>query len=124
LSRLAANSNDYFYSHICATLGRNHYNGLEWSDITVAEMYRFLGIMLKISLSSVAAGGCVAYFTSKDKVLFADTGRQPRTIQIANSQGWAQNVMSLKRFKQIRGTFHPEDKLVSLGKDKCYHGTV
>jgi len=28
--------------------------------------------------------------------------------------------MTLNRFKQIRGAFHPEDKVASLGKDKCY----
>jgi len=73
-----------------------------------------------MSLASIDGGGHSACFAAEDKLLFADTGRQPKTTTVANSKGWAQSIMPLKRFKQIRGAFHPEDKLASLGKDKCY----
>jgi len=120
VARLAANSNDYFWQHIKPKLGRNTYGGLPWSDISIKEMYHFLGIMLKISLSTVDGGGYTAYFAPEDKVIYSDTGRHPKIIQIKNSAGWAQHTMSLGRFKQVCGAFHPEDRVASYGKDKCY----
>jgi len=120
IARLAANSNDYYYHHIKPKYGRNRYCNIVWKDMSIEEMYRFLGIMLKISLASVDGGGYAAYFAEEDKIIYADSGRNPRTISVANSKGWAQHIMSLNRFKQIRGSFHPEDKVASLGKDKCY----
>jgi len=120
IARLAANSNDYYWTKIKPSLGRNLYNGLVWKDISIDEMYHFLGIMLKISLSPIDGGGYSAYFATDDKVIYADTSRNPVTIQIKNSRGWAQDIMPLHRFKQIRGAFHPEDKVASYGKDKCY----
>ena len=120
VARLAANSNDYYYHHIKPDLGRNRYCNEEWKDITTEEMYHFLGIMLKISLSTVDGGGYAAYFAEEDKVIYADSGRRPITMSVANSKGWAQNTMKLNRFKQVRGAFHPEDKTAGIGKDKCY----
>ena len=120
MARLAANSNDYYYHHIKPSLGRNLYNNAPWRDITTEEMFHFFGIMLKISLATVDGGGYTAYFAEEDRVIYADTGRKPRTITLSNTKGWAQQYMSLNRFKQIRGAFHPEDKVASLGKDKCY----
>ena len=120
VARLAANSNDYYWTNIKPGLGRNLHNGLVWKDITIEEMYRFLGIMLKISLSPVDGGGYATHFANEDKVICADTRRNPVTIKIGNSKGWAQHMLPFSRFRQIRGAFHPEDKVASYGKDKCY----
>jgi len=57
VARLAANSNDCFCSHIRPALGRNQRSGMEWSDIAVADMCHFLGMMLKMSLASIDGGG-------------------------------------------------------------------
>jgi Transposase IS4 len=49
-----------------------------------------------------------------------------KTIEIPGTQGFMASIlakckMSLNRFKQIRGAFHPEHKLDSNGEDdKCY----
>jgi len=120
VARLAANSNDYYHYHIKPDMGRNRYCNEDWRDISTGEMYRFLGIMLKISLSTVDGGGYAAYFSQEDKVIYADSGRKPITMTIGNSKGWAHEVMKFNRFKQIRGAFHPEDKTAGIGKDKCY----
>jgi len=83
-------------------------------------MFHFFGIMLNISLTTVDGGGYSAYFAEEDKVIYADSGQKPRTITFSNTKGWGQRYMSLNRFKQIRGAFHPKDKVASLRKDKCY----
>jgi len=120
VARLAANSNDYYHYHIKPDMGRNRHCNDDWHDIATQEMYRFLGIMLKMSLSNVDGGGHGAYFAEDDKVTHADSGRKPITITIAHSKGWAHGVMKFNLFKQIRGAFHPEDKTAGIGKDKCY----
>jgi len=118
IARLAANSNDCCWTKIKPSLGRNLHNGLVWKDISTDEMHHFLGIVLKMSLSPIDGGGCSTCFATDDKVTHADTSRNPVTIQIKNSKGWAQETMPLHRFKQMRGAFHPEDKVVLHGKDK------
>jgi len=120
MARLAANSNDYCYHHIKPDIGRNRYCNEEWKDVTTVEMFHFLGTSLKTSLSTVDGGGHAAYFAEEDKVIYADSGRRPIAISIANSKGWAQDIMKFNRFKQMRGAFHPEDKTAGIGKDKCY----
>ena len=121
VARLAANSNDYFETHIKPSLGRvQKYHNHLWKPITIDDMYKFLGVTLKISLASIDGGGYVAYFIPEDKTLHTGTGRHARKITINGSRGWAQAYMPLWRFKQIRGAFHPENKVASLNKDKCY----
>lgn len=91
-------------------------------------MHRFLGILLRISLQPLDYGGYPAYFRdcnvtislSKDR-FFSDA-----VVEIPESRGFVSMIdkefrMSLNRFKQIRGAFHPEDKVVANGSDdKCY----
>jgi hypothetical protein len=81
-------------------------------------MYKFLGIILRISLSPVDGGGYEAYFSKSNKRIAP--GGEGRTLEIAGTTGWAHEYMTLSRFKQIRGAFHPEDKYVGAGGDKCY----
>ncbi|CAB9508431.1 unknown protein [Seminavis robusta] len=78
---------------------------------------RFLGIMLKISLSPVDGGGYTAYFNPEERPIMFD--RNIRPIKIKGSQGFAGGIMSLNRFRQIRAAFHPETK-VPNDTDKCY----
>jgi hypothetical protein len=86
-------------------------------------MHRFLGILLKISLQPTDAGGYPAYFHENNISIDIDVSE---SIQIQGSKGFMSFVdpgcrMSLNRFKQIRGAFHPEDKESANGtEDKCY----
>jgi len=120
MARLSANSNDYYYKHIKPELGQNKYHQCDWKDITTEEMYRFFGIMLKISLQPVDGGGYPAYFRTTNKELSTGFGSRAKKLIVLNTTGFAATTMSLKRFKQIRGAFHPEHKRVSNSGDKCY----
>ena len=86
-----------------------------WRNITTAEMIRFFGIMLRISLEPRKMGGYVSYFTDNPTVVCGDG----YSIQLRGYDPWARDVMTLVRFKQIRPAFHPEAKN-SICNDKCH----
>jgi len=86
-------------------------------------MYRFLGILLRSSLQPIDGGGYAAYFRDANmKINLTDD----TSVEIPGTQGFMTSIlakckMSLNRFKQIRGAFHPEDKYLGNGDDdKCY----
>jgi Transposase IS4 len=119
VSRLTRNSNEYAKRYILPKYPRNAViHGEKWRSIKTAEMYQFLGIMLKISLSPVDAGGYVAYFSKSNLTIRYNSVEDP--INVTDSKGFAQEYMSLGRFKQIRMAYHPEDKSRGDGGDKCY----
>ena len=89
--------------------------GHKWKNITVPEMIRFFGIMLRISLEPRKMGGYCSYFTENPVITIGDG----YSIQLRGYEPWAKDIMTLVRFKQIRSAFHPEaDK--SLCNDKCH----
>lgn len=121
IGRLAANSNAYYHSFIKPTVANDgKWHHLKWKDITRKEMSTFLGIILKISLRVVDGGGYPAYFATEDKTIHTGLGPGSKSKLIKNSAGFASKYMALRRFKQIRGAFHPENKAASFGGDKCY----
>jgi Transposase IS4 len=71
----------------------------------------------------VDGGGYTAYFHEDDVLIELDSSQ---TVQIPGTRGFVSLLrpgirMSLNRFKQIRGAFHPEDKDLANGReDKCY----
>jgi len=88
-------------------------------------MYRFLGILLRISLNPVDGGGYTSYFSDRDFCIrLSSIPHDERSIP--GTRGFVSMLepeyrMSLNRFKQIRGAFHPEDKALANGSsDKCY----
>ena len=87
-------------------------------EITSEEMYHFLGILLQISITPMDSGGYKAYFSNNNQRISYRRGDEP--VEISNSAGFAHNYMSIRRFMQIRGAFHPEDKALAAGGDKCY----
>jgi len=91
---------------------------MSWKDVQVYEMYRFLGILLRMSISPVDGGGYEAYFRKSNVCILPGGGADE--LEVDRTSGWAHRYMTLKRFKQIRGAFHPEDKTCALGGDKCY----
>ena len=114
VARLAASSNDYAKKVLCIDDRNKRIHGKSFANISTEEMYRFLGVMLQISLSPRDSGGYPAYFRKTNKTIL-DT-------EIQDTVGFAGKYMELWRFKQIRSAFHPEDKaLASMGEaDKCY----
>jgi len=89
-------------------------------------MYRFLGIILRISLNPIDGGGYCAYFHTNNMTVKAENGPLQQHYEIVGTKGFMASIdpkyrMSLNRFKQIRGAFHPEDKFLGNQKgDKCY----
>jgi Transposase IS4 len=110
--RLARNSNEYARRHLLHSDRNNRLHGLLFTNITTEEMYHFLGITLRISLSPIDSGGYEAYFSRKNKIICG--------LQIGHSDGFARHYMTLGRYKQIRSAFHPEDRASGDGGDKCY----
>jgi hypothetical protein len=88
-------------------------------------MHRFLGILLRISLEPRDSGGYPAYFREEQWSIPISTDKKT-SYAISNSRGFVSLIdqkyrMSLNRFKQIRGAFHPEcKKRGNAGNDKCY----
>lgn len=120
VARLAQNTNCYFHEHIKPRINNrnNRYHSIAWKDVSVEEMYRFLGIMLKMSLQPIDGGGYAAYFRSSNVSINPGGNATPKVID-----GTARSLshyMSLNRFRQIRGAFHPENKRAAGGGDKCY----
>ena len=58
--RLTSNSNKYARRHINFSV---EFGGLPWANITVEEMIRFLGCILKMSVDDRQLGGYCSYFT-------------------------------------------------------------
>ena len=112
--RLASQSNKYARKEM-ATRHSMLFLGHKWKNITVPELIRFFGIMLRISLEPRKMGGYSSYFTENPVITIGDG----YSIQLRGYDAWAKDIMSLVRFKQIRSAFHPEsDK--SLCNDKCH----
>jgi hypothetical protein len=72
VAKLAVNSNEYVQNVLLPRMGvkNNRLCGIKWKKISMKEMYRFLGIMLKISVSPILDGeGYAAYFRQDNKVV-------------------------------------------------------
>jgi Transposase IS4 len=108
------------------SLASRKWHGLIWKPISIDEMHRFLGVLLRISLTPVDGGGYGAYFRDSNMTIQLSSGSSNNNIEIPDSRGFVSMLakefrLSLNRFKQIRGAFHPEDKVLGNGQeDKCY----
>jgi Transposase IS4 len=112
VTRLARNSNEYVRQFLLPKDRNGRLHGQPFVNITTEEMYHFLGITLRISLSPTDWGGYEAYFSSNN--------RQVLGKKMTGTDGFARHFMTLPRYKQIRAAFHPEDRTAGLGGDKCY----
>ena len=112
--RLATQSNKYARADMNSR-NSNKYLGHEWKNITTAEMIRFFGILLRISLEPRKMGGYITYFSEEPVIAMGSTYR----CKLRGYEPWAKRIMSLVRFKQIRSAFHPETG-TSLCGDKCH----
>jgi len=115
--RLCRNSNDYMKMFVLSNRTNRSLYGTQFEDITLSEMMKFLGIMLKISLNPIDYGGYPAYFFRSDADIVLD---EEQKIKASGTKGWASVIMDLRRFKIIRKAFHPEDRIARTCGDKCY----
>ena len=113
MKRLTANSNEYANNNLDPL--KRTFAGYAWHDITVEEMYRFHGVVLKMSIDDRNLGGYEAYF---DDVIQINLS-QDYNVKVSDFPPWAKNVFSLHRFKQIRAAYHPEVGSSAIG-DKCH----
>ena len=110
--RIAAHSNEYARIHMNTN---GQYAGSNWSNITVEEMVRFLGIILKMSINNRELGGYASYFANRKSV---NLGRR-YYVELNDYPAWADQGMSLHSFKQICTSIHPEIGTSIIG-DKCH----
>jgi Transposase IS4 len=84
-----------------------------------------LGVLLAISIHPIDGGGYPAYFSDSNKVISL-TKDNKVAKEMPQTRGFMSFIphklrMSLNRFKQIRGAFHPELKQDANGReDKCF----
>ena len=91
--RLTPKSNGYTKAHIT---GDKKFAGYKWQkNISVQEMYRFHGVLLKMSIDDQKLVGYKAYFTSKH-IINLGVGY---SVTLEDYPGWAAKVMSLSQFK-------------------------
>ncbi len=114
VARLARNSNEYARKFILPKDRNRRLHGHDWRNITVSEMYVFLGITLRISLSPMDSGGYEAYFRKSIKVVM--------DVIIYGTKGFAHKYMKMWRYKQIRAALHPDDRKAAsmAGTDKAF----
>ena len=91
--------------------------GHKWENITIGEIVRFFGILLRISMEPRKMGGYKLYFQDALQIHLGVGGNN---VCLTGFEPWARNIMTLVRFKQIRSAFHPEAGRSELTGDKCY----
>jgi len=117
VKRLCRNSNEYIKMCVLPSRTNQLLYGIRFEDITLSEMIKFFGIMLRMSLIPIDYGGYPAYFSRSDADIVLDN---EQTITASGTKGWASEIMDLRRFKIIRKAFHPEDRIARACGDKCY----
>ena len=113
--RLASQSNKYARETM-RSRNTSIYLGHKWENITVGEMVRFFGILLRISMEPRKMGGYESYFQDPPQIHLG----VGYNVRLTGFEPWARNVMPLVRFKQIRSAFHPEAGKSELTGDKCH----
>jgi hypothetical protein len=108
-NRITANLNEYTRCHMDEI---NHFVGGSWSNISVQEMIRFHGIILRKSLEHRELGGYVSLFTEPITVHLS----KDVSIELEDLPAWGFKAgFPLCRFKQIRAAFHPEVGTTTVG---------
>lgn len=111
IKRITANSNAYVHTK---KIG-NQFAGSLWKPIQVQEMFRALGIILKMSIDNRQVGGLSSYFSPPHE-LCSGPGHSTPVIGFTS---WASDVMPEYRFRQIRAALYPEIQKTSV-QDKCH----
>lgn len=112
---LTLNSNDYMSKKISETKRRKPFK-----EITIEEMYRFHGILLRISLMPMDCGGYKAYFNPVNRRICYKSSEDP--VELVGSHGFVTDgIMTLSRFEEIRSAYHPQRREFRNPDDKCFH---
>ena len=101
--RIDAHINKYAQRDI-AVRTTTLYIGHKPMNITVGEIIRLFGIMLRISIESWNMGGYLYYFV-EDPMINLGHGY---SVQPRGYNAWREDVMTIIRFKHICSTFHIE----------------
>lgn len=91
--RLTANSNEYAKKKKSTMDGRYFFAGSAWKNITVEEMIRFHGMVLKMSIDDRKLGGYEAYFTEGMSI---NLGRN-YSVTLTDYPAWASKVTMEKK---------------------------
>ena len=110
--RITANSNGYARANMN---NKGFFGGVSWVNISVQEMIRFHGVILRMSMEDRNLGGYEAYFTSKIQINCS----RDFSVEVDDLPSWACKYFTLRRFKQIRAAYHPEVGASTIG-DKCH----
>ncbi len=112
ISNLTFNSNQYARGKLS---NDRTFCRMMWKNISVTEMYRFLGILLKMSLVGGNVEGYKSLWYPPTRINISPTCQ----IDVSDYPGWAGKNMLFRRFVQIRVAFHPESTKNKLD-DKCH----
>ena len=93
----------------------NQFAGSLWKPIHVQEMYRALGIILKMSIDNCQVGSLLSYFFPPHELCSSPGHSTP----VTGLTSWAADVMPEYRFRQIHAALHPELQKTSV-QDKCH----
>ena len=93
--QVTTNSNEYVRTH---QQPNGKFGGYTWANVTVQEMIRFHGVLLKMSIDNHNLGGYEAYFIENQQV---NLGRDYH-VTLTGYPAWAAKVMTLQQFEQIR----------------------
>ena len=110
--RLTTNSNAYAQTRI--TNGK--FGGSEWVLISIGEMMRFHGILLRMSIDGRKIGGYETYFSESKSYIQVLPNYVTKLDYLTP---WASDIMTFKRFKQIRAAYHHESSKHDHD-DKCW----
>ena len=121
--RITCNSNKYVENKLnelhtlsSSTIDDYNFCGAKWKPITLGEMARFHGILLKISVDGGMIGGGYETFFYENNLTIQLTNTYQR--ELTHVQAWASLYMKFYRFKQIRAAYHPEFNKSPF--DKCH----
>ena len=80
------------------------WHGMIWRDITIDEMYRFLGILLRISLEPCDAGGYTAYCQDSNTCVYLSEDKS-HYVEIPETKGFMTSIS-----KDFRMSLNPSNK--------------
>jgi len=114
VAHLAQSSNEYTRRYLLDNERNSRLHGIVWKNISVEEMYCFLGITLCISLLVLDGGGYHAHFRKKNIKVCGE--------EVKGTKGFARKHMQLWRYKQMRSAFHRESRKAAAmdGRGKAF----
>ena len=95
----------------------NKFYGKRWENIKAEEMFRTLGMIMKMSLVQIRYGGTKECFILTRKVY--PSCSKPVVVNAVNRDEWVDRQLAYGRFIQIHACLHPELDVPDID-DKCH----